>query len=54
MLGREFARLGKPHQAKIYPDGIPANLQTHCFGGIRSGIRIWADDALAFFADALR
>ena len=54
VLGRELARLGKPHRATIYPDAIPANLQTHCFGGVRSGIHIWADDALAFFADALR
>ena len=53
VLGREFERLGKPYKAKVYPDDIPANLQAHCFGGIRSGIHIWAQDALAFLAGVL-
>ena len=54
VLGAEFQRLGKPFAGKIYPDTIPEKLQTHCFGGMRSGSHIWAPDALAFLAGALR
>jgi dienelactone hydrolase len=54
VLGREFERLGKPYSGKIYPTGIPEELQTHCFGGIRRGSRIWAQDVLAFLAGILR
>ncbi len=54
VLGAEFERLGKPSKAKIYPADIPENLQTHCFGGIRRGTRVWAKDALDFLAGALR
>jgi dienelactone hydrolase len=54
VLGGEFQRLGKPYAGKIYPEEIPENLQTHCFGGIRKGSRIWAQDALAFLAGVLR
>ena len=54
VLGREFQRLGKPYTGKIYPADIPVDLQTHCFGGIRRGSRIWAQDVLAFLAEALR
>ncbi len=54
VLGREFQRLGKPYTGKIYPAEIPADLQTHCFGGTRRGSRIWAQDALAFLAGVFR
>jgi carboxymethylenebutenolidase len=54
VLGREFRQLGKPYIGKIYPEDIPEDLQTHCFGGIRRGSRIWAHDVLAFLAEALR
>jgi len=54
VLGAEFERLGRPSKAKVYPDDIPGRLQTHCFGGIRSGGHIWAKDALEFFEAALR
>lgn len=54
VLGGEFQRLGKSYRGKIYPDDIPAQLQTHCFGGARSGSRIWAQDVLAFLAEVLR
>ena len=32
VLAAEDARLGKPHQLKIYPTDGPENEQTHCFG----------------------
>src|SRR5438132_35526 len=51
VLGREFQRLGKPYTGKIYPEDIQEDLQTHCFGGIRRGSRIWAQDVLAFLAE---
>ena len=54
VLGGEFQRLGKPYTGKIYAESIPSELQTHCFGGIRRGSRVWAQDVLAFLAGALR
>ena len=54
VLGGEFQRLHKPYKGTVYPKEIPADLQTHCFGGVARGIRIWAPDALAFLAEALR
>jgi dienelactone hydrolase len=54
VLGGEFRRLGKPYTGKIYPEDIPESLQTHCFGGIRRGSHVWAQDVLAFLAGALR
>ena len=54
VLGDEFERLGKRYTGKIYPESIPGELQTHCFGGIRRGSGVWAQDALAFLAGALR
>ena len=54
VLGREFQRLGKPYTGKIYPEDIQEDLQTHCFGGIRRGSRIWAQDVLAFLAEVFR
>ena len=54
VLGREFQRLGKSYTGKIYPEDIPANVQTHCFGGIRTGSHIWAKDVLEFLQEALR
>lgn len=54
VLGREFQRLGKPYAGKIYPEDIQGDLQTHCFGGIRRGSRIWAQDVLAFLAEVFR
>jgi dienelactone hydrolase/tetratricopeptide (TPR) repeat protein len=51
-LSAEFRRLGKPYQAKIYPDTIPAELQTHCFGGSQ-GNSIWAADVLSFVDSVL-
>jgi len=54
VLGSEFQRLGKPYTGKIYPQDIPENLQTHCFGGIRTGSHVWAQDVLAFLAGVLR
>ena len=53
VLGREFQRLGKSYTGKIYPEDIPEKLQTHCFGGTRSGGHVWAQDALAFLAGVL-
>jgi len=52
-LGKEFERLGKPYQLKIYPEdvGTPEQ-QEHCFGGI-GGNEIWGADVLAFFAQYL-
>ena len=54
VLGREFQRLGKPYRAKIYPSDIPEDLQTHCFGGIARGGRVWAADVLDFLAESVR
>jgi dienelactone hydrolase len=54
VLGREFERLGKPYRGKIYPEEIEEDLQGHCFGGIRRGIHVWAQDVLAFLAEVLR
>jgi dienelactone hydrolase len=54
VLGGEFQRLGKPYTGKIYPEEIPENLQTHCFGGIRRGSHVWSQDVLAFLAGVLR
>jgi dienelactone hydrolase len=54
VLGGEFERLGKRYTGKIYPGSIPGELQTHCFGGIRRGSGVWAQDVLAFLAGALR
>ena len=46
-LGAEFRRLGKDYRGKVYPDTIPAEMQTHCFGG-GQGNSIWAADVLSF------
>jgi dienelactone hydrolase len=54
VLGDEFRRLGKPYTGKIYPEDIPENAQAHCFGGIRRGSHVWAQDVLAFLAEVLR
>ena len=54
VLGRELERLGKPYTGKIYPEDIPGDVQTHCFGGIRRGSHVWAPDVLAFLREALR
>ncbi len=54
VLGSEFQRLGKPYKGKVYPEDIPKDLQSHCFGGIRRGSGVWAQDVLAFLAEALR
>src|SRR5262245_10628807 len=54
VLGREFRELGKPYTGKIYPAEIPERFQTHCFGGVGSGIHIWARDVLAFLTEVLR
>lgn len=50
VLAREGQRAGKPFTAKIYPETIAAESQTHCFGGIPRGSHIWAQDVLAFLA----
>ena len=52
-LGKEFERLGKTYQLKIYPEdvGTPKQ-QEHCFGG-PGGTEIWQADVLAFFAQYL-
>jgi dienelactone hydrolase len=54
VLGREFQRLGKAYRGKIYPADIPDDLQTHCFGGVAKGSRVWASDVLAFLAEVMR
>ena len=54
VLGREFQRLGKAYTGKIYPADIPDDLQTHCFGGVAKGSRVWASDVLAFLAEVMR
>ena len=53
VLGAEFKRAGKPFTGKIYPAVGPEEEQGHCFGGAR-GMHVWASDALAFLAGALR
>ena len=54
ILGREFQRLGKPYRATIYTPDILEDLQTHCFGGIARGSRVWAADVLDFLAESVR
>jgi dipeptidyl aminopeptidase/acylaminoacyl peptidase len=54
VLGDEFRRLGKPYAGKVYPDDIPEDMRTHCFGGARRGSSVWAKDVLAFLAEALK
>jgi hypothetical protein len=49
----ELHRGGKRHVVKVYPAEMPEDQQGHCFGGAR-GMHVWAQDALAFFAGALR
>jgi len=51
-LGAEFERLGKDYRGKVYPDTIPAELQSHCFGG-EQGDSIWAGDVLWFVGSAI-
>ncbi len=53
-LAKEFQRLGKPYELKIYPDtvGTPEQ-QMHCFGGGR-GVEIWMPDVLPFFGKYLK
>jgi carboxymethylenebutenolidase len=53
VLGAELQRRGKRHVVKVYPAEMPEDQQGHCFGGAR-GMHVWAQDALAFFAGALR
>ena len=53
VLGAEFTRLHKPYSGKLYPATGPADEQTHCFGGAK-GTHVWAADAVAFLASALR
>ena len=48
ILGAEAARLGKPLTTRVYPATGPKKEQKHCFGGA-SGMRVWAEDAKAFF-----
>jgi len=51
-LGAEFQRLGKDYRGKVYPDTIPAELQSHCFGG-GQGNSIWAADVVSFVDSVL-
>lgn len=51
-LGKEFERLGKPYQLKIFPEVGTEEQQGHCFGG-PGGTEIWQADVLAFFAQYL-
>jgi len=51
-LGAEFERLGKDYRGKVYPGTIPAELQSHCFGG-EQGDSIWAGDVLWFVGSAI-
>ncbi len=53
VLGAELQQRGPQHAVKVYPAEIPEDQQWHCFGGAR-GMNVWAQDALAFFAGALR
>lgn len=53
-LAKEFQRLGKPYELKIYPDTVgTAEQQQHCFGsGV--GVEIWTPDVLPFFGKYLK
>jgi dienelactone hydrolase/tetratricopeptide (TPR) repeat protein len=51
-LGAEFRRLGKDYREKVYPDTIPAEFQSHCFGG-GQGNSIWAADVVSFVDSVL-
>jgi len=51
-LGAEFKRLGKDYRGKVYPDTIPPELQSHCFGG-GQGNSIWAADVVSFVDSVL-
>jgi dienelactone hydrolase len=51
-LGAEFRRLGKDYRGKVYPDTIPAEMQTHCFGG-GQGSSVWAADVVSFVDSVL-
>src|SRR4029079_10800784 len=51
-LGAEFKRLGKDYRGKVYPDTIPAEMQTHCFGG-GQGSSVWAADVVSFVDSVL-
>ena len=51
-LGAEFQRLGKDYRGKVYPEAIPASVQSHCFGGSQ-GDSIWAADVLWFVDSVL-
>ncbi len=53
VLGAELQRRGPQHAVKVYRPDLPADEQWHCFGGAR-GMHVWAQDALGFFAGALR
>jgi len=53
VLGAELQGRSKQHAVKVYPAVMPEDQQGHCFGGAR-GMHVWAQDALAFFAGALR
>ncbi len=52
-LAKEFERLGKPYQLKIYPPVGTEAQQGHCFGGAQ-GNEIWQADVLAFFSQYLQ
>jgi len=51
-LGAEFRRLGRDYRGKVYPDTIPAEMQSHCFGG-GQGNSVWAADVLSFVDSVL-
>jgi len=53
VLGAELQQRGPQHAVKVYPAEMPEDQRWHCFGGAR-GMNVWAQDALAFFAGALR
>jgi len=53
VLGAELQQRGPQHAVKVYPAEMPEDQRWHCFGGAR-GMHVWAQDALAFFAGALR
>lgn len=54
-LAKEFQRLGKPYQLKIYPHVGTPEQQTHCFGGPSAGGGgIWGADVLAFLSNPLK
>lgn len=52
-LAAEEARLGKPHEFKIFPATGPEAEQNHCFGGAQ-GTHVWAPDAIAFLKTILK